>query len=108
MGEAKRRKEQATHSNATVSWEILGDLSGHAKSTAVLKLLEQVLKEYPDSGGNTMQITLETAPRTPIIKAKVIGLGAFMAVVGGMQDLGLTDRLEYADGPENKIDAAFA
>lgn len=35
-------------------------------------------------------------------------MGAFMGLIGGMQDLGLVDRLENASGPERGIDAAFS
>lgn len=126
MGEAKRRKASGNYPDTakpkpvahsaqmpiddgeTVSWEVLGDLASHPKSQAVINLLEELKREYEGYGGNTMLVTFEAPIRTPIIKAKVSGLGAFMSLIGGMQDLGLEDRLEHASGPERGIDAAFS
>lgn len=125
MGEAKRRKASGeypdttarktpaepakeTPSQDTVSWEVLGDLAAHPKSEAVIKLLEKLKRKHKDAGGNTMVVTLEASARNPIIKAKVTGMGTFMGLIGGLQDLDLEDRLEDASGPERGIDAAFS
>lgn len=125
MGDAKRRKALGNYPDTTkpkpamqgarsdgggetVTWEVLGDLAAHPKSEAVIQLLEQLKRKYEGFGGNTMLVTLEQPARTPIIKARVPGMGAFMGLIGGMQDLGLVDRLENASGPERGIDAAFS
>ena len=125
MGDAKRRKASGNYPDTTkpkpavqgaksdgggetFTWEVLGDLAAHPKSDAVIQLLEQLKRRYEGFGGNTMLVTLERPARTPIIKARVTGMGAFMGLIGGMQDLGLVDRLENASGPERGIDAAFS
>ncbi len=126
MGEAKRRKASGNYpdtkkpkpaavgaisqgSGATVTWEVVGDLASHPKSEEVIQLLEQLKREY-ESGydGNTMLVSLEMSARSPIIVARVTGMGPFMDLIGGMQDLGLIDRLENSTGPERGIDAAFS
>lgn len=125
MGDAKRRKALGNYPDTTkprptaqgaksdgggetVAWEVLGNWASHPKSEAVIQLLEKLKREYEGYGGNTMVVTLEKPVRTPIIKARVTGMGAFMGLIGGMQDLGLEDRLENAPGPERGIDAAFS
>lgn len=125
MGEAKRRKAMGQYPDTTtpkapvlgaksgrgseaVTWEVLGDLTEHPKSESVIELLEKLKREYGSFGGSTMLVTLEGAARTPIIKASVKGLSTFMALIGGMQDLGLIDRLVDAPSPERGIDAAFS
>lgn len=120
MGEAKRRKQAGSYPDTTVpklrpapavldavSWEVLGDLSSHPKATQVLELLERLKAQWTEFGGKTMVVTLESAPRMPLVKILVTGLGAFMDLVAELQDLGLEDRLEEAPGPERGIDAAF-
>lgn len=125
MGDAKRRKASGDYPDITkpksaaqgalsdpggetVTWEVLGDLAAHPKSEAVIQLLEKLRREYEGYGGNTMLVSLENPVRTPIIKARVTGMGAFMGLIGGMQNLGLMDRLENSPGPERGIDAAFS
>jgi len=121
MGEAKRRKATGSYPDTsqpkvrppkpvveTLSWEVLGDLTQHPKSQDVLQALDALKEEWPDHGGNLMVVTLESADRVPLIRIQVTGLGAFMGVIGAMQDLDLVDRLEAAPGPEKGIDAAFS
>lgn len=125
MGDAKRRKALGNYPDTTkpkpvaqgaksdgggepLTWEVLGDLAAHPKSDAVIQLLERLKRKYEGFGGNTMLVTLEQPARTPIIKARVTGMGAFLGLIGGMQGLGLVDRLEHATGPERGIDAAFS
>lgn len=120
MGEAKRRKalgdypektkstQSATNVADAVSWEVIGDLAAHPKSGEVVALLEQLKQEHQGSGGKTMVVTLEFPAHTPILKAKVIGMGAFIGLASGLQDLDLVDRLEHATRAENGVDAAFA
>lgn len=125
MGDAKRRKAMGNYPDTTkpkpagqgaksngggeaVTWEVLGDLAAHPKSEAVIQLLEQLKREHDGFGGNTMMVTLEKSTRTPIIRARVTGMRAFMGLIGGMRDLGLVDRLEDATGHERGIDAAFS
>lgn len=121
MGEAKRRKQAGTYPDTTmakprpprpvreaVSWEVLTDLSAHPKSGEVVALLERLKAEWTEFGGQTMVVTLESSPCVPVLQIQVTGLGAFMELVGELQDLGLEDRLEDAPGPERGIDAAFS
>lgn len=126
MGDAKRRKASGNYpdttkpkpaavgaiaqgSGVTVTWEVVGDLASHPKSEEVIQLLEKLKREY-ESGydGNTMLVSLEMSARSPIIVARVTGMGPFMDLISGMQDLSLIDRLENSTGPERGIDAAFS
>ena len=116
MGQAKIRKANGNYPDTTkpkpsvqsVSWEALGNLELHPKGDAILELLDALKNEYAGHGGKTMVVTIETSPRTPLMKIKVIGLSAFMGLVTGLQELGLSDRLEDSDGPEGGVDAAFS
>jgi hypothetical protein len=121
VGEAKRRKASGSYPDTsqpkvrppkpeieTLSWEVLGDLTQHPKSQDVLQALQALKEEWTDHGGNLMVVTLESAPQVPLIKIQVTGLGAFMGVIGALQDLDLVDRLEEAAGPEKGVDAAFS
>lgn len=116
MGQAKLRKAKGEYPDASkpkpaaspVSWEVIGDLATHPKSTAVLGLLERLRDSNESIGGKSMVVTLERSVRSPIIKAKVVGLGAFMGLIEGMQALDLQDRLEKAVDAEGDVDAAFS
>lgn len=92
----------------TVSWDVLDELALHPKSDAVIQFLEELKQKHEATGGNTMVVTLEGPARTPIIKIRVMGLGVFMGLIGGLEDLGLEDRLQQTSGPEFGIDAAFS
>ena len=102
-----QRKQMVSDSGA-VSWEVLGDLTSHDKSEAVLQLLEKLKREYRDGGGTTMLVALEARSHSPIIKVRVASMGAYMGLTSGMLELGLVDRLEQAYGPDRGIDAAFS
>ena len=91
-----------------MQWEVLGYLSSHPKGDAVLALLERVRAKYADMGGNEMVTVLEGAGRQPIVRVRTQGLGAFMALVNGLQDLGFVDRLADQSQPERGVDAAFS
>ena len=91
----------------SVRWEVVGELAAHPKSAEVLNLLAVVRDDYEDMGGNDMVLVLEAGARRPIVRATTRGLGAFMALVGGLQELGLSDRLEDSAQPERGVDAAF-
>lgn len=116
MGQAKQRKASGNYpdttqpkpSAQTVSWEILGDLALHPKSSEVIQLLTELRGEYDGFGGKAMYVTLEATPKQPLIRSKVVGMGAFIGLVSGLQELGLSDRLEHASNPEAGIDAAFS
>ena len=92
MGQAKVRKAKGDYPDTTkpkppaspVSWEVTGDLAAHPKSTAVLELLERLRDSSESLGGKSMVVTLERSVRSPIIKARVVGLGAFMGLIEGM------------------------
>lgn len=102
------RPARASHLADAVRWEVVGELRGHPKSAAVLDLLAAVLKDHHDMGGKDMVLVLEAGARQPIIRAVTRGLGAFMALVQGLQELGLDDRLVDAPQPEHGVDAAFS
>jgi hypothetical protein len=92
----------------SVRWEVIGDLSRNPRSAAVLELLASVREGYPDAGGKDMVLTLEAGTRLPIIRAVTRGLGPFIALVEGLQKLGLEDRLVNATQAEQGVDAAFS
>lgn len=79
----------------------------HPMGQAVLHLLDEVREDCGGMGGKLMLVVVEDAEQQPILRIKTVGLGAFMALVGGLQDLGLHDRLEHHSGPELGVDAAF-
>lgn len=81
------------------------DDKGQVLSTEVMSLHEV---EKSGFGGKTMFVTLESAFRVPVIKARVVGLGAFIGLIEGLQEMGLSDRLEHQAGTENGVDAAFS
>lgn len=116
MGEAKRRKAAEEYPDTskerlrieTVAWEVVGDTAAHPKSQHVLDALAKLASEHQDGDGNTMVVVLEDEARKPIIRASTRGLSAFMDLVGEMQNLKLSDRLEDEDGPERGVDAAFS
>jgi len=90
-----------------VSWEVVGDIDSHPAARQVVDILLILAAEHQSDSGNTMVVLLEGQDQRPIIRVRTRGLGAFMALVGELQDLGLTDRLEEEDGPEQGVDAAF-
>lgn len=106
-GAPTRPAARSTRPADAVRWEVVGELDRHPMSAAVLDLLAEVRDEYEGMGGKDMVLVLEASARQPIIRAVTRGLGAFMALVGGLQDLGLTDRLVDAQQPERGVDAAF-
>lgn len=95
MGDAKRRKALGNYPDTTkpkpavqgaksdgggetFTWEVLGDLAAHP-GDAVIRLLEQLKRRYEGFGGNTMLVAWASD-----IQARVTG--AFMGLIGGMQD----------------------
>jgi hypothetical protein len=110
MTEGRSRSTRAArppHLSDSVRWEVVGDLSAHPKSAAVLDVLAAVRDDYQDMGGNDMVLVLEAVARQPIIRATTSGLGSFMALVAGLQKLGLSDRLVDSAQPDQGVDAAF-
>ena len=107
LSRSSTRPPRPPHLSASVRWEVVGELAAHPKSADVLNLLATVRDDYEDMGDNDMVLLLEAGTRWPIIRATTRGLGAFMALVSGLQEMGLSDRLEDADQPERGLDAAF-
>lgn len=93
-----------------LSWRIVGDLAAHPKSASVIEALEALKVDVDDfgPGGKTMRVSLEGAPREPLLIVDSVGLGTFMDVIRVFQDLDLNDRLEHASGADRGIDAAFS
>jgi hypothetical protein len=87
----------------SVTWEVVGDTGAHPKSKQVIQLLDALKLEHADEGGKQMVVTLESAPGVPVITAKILGLGAFLSVVGGLEKLDLVDRLLM---PAGQIEAS--
>ena len=75
---------------------------------AVLHLLDELREDYDDMGGKLMVVVVEDAEQQPILRIETVGLGAFVGLISGLQDLGLHDRLEHHPGPERGVDAAFS
>lgn len=107
LARSATRPARPAPSSASVQWDVVGELTAHPKSADVLTLLAEVRDDYEDMGGNDKVLLLEVSPRQPIIRAMTRGLGAFMALVAGMQKLGLIDRLENTACAEQGVDAAF-
>lgn len=123
MGEAKKRKAAGLYPDTStpkagpvkarppeesVSWEVVGDPASHPRTGDVLKLLEELREEFKDAGGSAMVTVLEDAAKAPVLRMVTVGMGTFMSLVGGLQDLDLHDRLVDAAGPVRGVDAAFS
>ena len=65
-------------------------------------------KNTRDGGGNTMTIGIRNEAGQVYRGIQTVGMGEFMAVIGALQDLGLTDELADAAGMREGCDAIFS
>lgn len=123
MGEASRRKKAGEYPQQTprpakarepapeggLDWTLVGVVADHPKTGALLAALEQLKAGLnPDGGGKLMTACLETSDRKPVLVARTVGLGNWMALIGVFQQLDLTDRLEHVMVSSGPYDAAFS
>lgn len=72
------------------------------------EILAAVTKEARDGGGNTMVIGIRNEAGQIYRGIQTVGMGEFMAVVGALVDLGLTDELANAFSMREGCDAIFS
>lgn len=72
------------------------------------KVLAAANKGARDGGGNTMVIGVRNEAGQIYRGIETVGMGEFMAVVGALHDLGLTDELADAFDMREGCDAIFS